>query len=284
MRLEAAAGELDGLMLTGAALVLVIVGLMLWLGGRQYAAIVSGALGAAVTVLAGATVTRMMSYSHPAVVPAAAVVGALFGVMLRKLVMFTLAAAILATLAAGVYLGHTMDSEAWNQQLDQSQQEAASGDADSISERTDLSEAQKSYIMRLWQVRDQFNASGGDTAQAQAVATLKTLWAEVRLAAATRPWTLGLWVVLGAVVGIVLGKVLGWVMMAMCCSVVGTAMIAVGMIALLLAKGTPAISAVASRGQFMLMVFGVMVVFGWLCQLLLAGKKKVAVAADDEDE
>lgn len=77
-----------------------------------------------------------------------------------------------------------------------------------------------------------------------------------------------------AVIFIVAGFFLWRFISALCCAVFGTLLVFAGMTLLLLYKGAEPISYISSRTQFFTAIFGAMIAFGTVEQLLLCQRKK----------
>ncbi len=75
-----------------------------------------------------------------------------------------------------------------------------------------------------------------------------------------------------AVVLLVTGFYLQWLTSALCCATLGTLLTFAGMILLLLYKGSVPISIICKKPLYYSVVFGVMVVFGAVVQLVLCPK------------
>jgi hypothetical protein len=94
------------------------------------------------------------------------------------------------------------------------------------------------------------------------------------------------WLIIGAcgLAALVLGLLLWHLLSALCCSILGSAMIFAGMILLLLFKGSKPISSISTNYSFYGTVFLVMTGFGTIVQLLLCsfGKKKSSKKTKDD--
>ena len=253
-------------------------GLFLWLGGMRYSSLVLTLIGAA----AGASLGLMASqwFSLQPAIPA--LIGAiglgLIALLLQQTVILVLAACICATVGGATYLSYNMTTPQQQELVGQLRNSVAAP-----SELADQDSPSGSYIRRLRELaatRDSEGASLHD----KAIARLKELLAEIELSASSNRGTLILWIVLGAGIGLILAFVLKKIVMALCCSIVGTTAVLLGVSAMLLSKQTPVLTGFASQPRLLPILFLSMVAFGWLVQLLLARPSKAAAEDSEEEE
>jgi len=93
------------------------------------------------------------------------------------------------------------------------------------------------------------------------------------------------WTVIGAVLGLGLAYVLTRIMLAICCSIVGSAATIGGILVLMLAKDVEVLSALLDKPKLIPTLFAIMIVIGCVSQLILArGAKAASETEQDEDE
>ena len=94
------------------------------------------------------------------------------------------------------------------------------------------------------------------------------------------------WAIMGAlsVVAVVVGLFFRRLTTALCCAVLGTVLIFTGMILLLLYKGSVPISGVCNKPLFFAGVFGAMIAFGTVVQLLLCPRLEKSTKRKKGDE
>ena len=72
--------------------------------------------------------------------------------------------------------------------------------------------------------------------------------------------------------------------MALCCSIVGTTSIIIGVMLLITAKGNLPFTAIQDKGNFLTILFVAMVLVGWIVQLFIGRPKKKVVKQIVEEE
>jgi len=284
LRIEDACLQFDAYTLAVPGLASVVLGLLLWLGGTRYSAIVLGLVGAALGGVGGLFVSQQFGVALGLSVAVGAAVVALLAVFFQHVVIVLMAMMIFAVVCGVGYMSYNVGGQEWQDTLDRVRQEA-------------LSQARSAAL-----------AGGGGAANAErataasegladgqgeiieerrtGVERLKGIVGELRLHAGSHRKMLVLWAVLGGVVGLVLAYVLKRVMMALCCSVVGATGIVGGLSAVLLAKGVSVVSDLQGRGRLVVVVLAGMVVFGALTQLFVvgSGKGKKSESSDEQEE
>lgn len=284
LRIEEAALGLNVVALFVPGVLIASLGLLLWLGGQRYARLAAGLLGA----LTGAWVGLLISGTTEAPTGMSVGIGAIalaaIAVLMRRVLIIALAAVIFAAALGSGYLGYAMDNESFQGSVSELRSSAAHDDLDP-PQTQGYDGAQLHYLNQLWRERQATAEDSEVSEHGRAMEKLKTTAAELRLSASENTGLLILWIVVGAIVGIVLAFLLGKLVMSLCCSVVGTTAIIMGMCMLVLAKGTPVISRLSAQPKVIGIVCIAMVLFGWIVQLLLGlGAKAKKAAADDDSE
>ncbi len=245
-----------------------LVGLVLWLGGTRYSAIIIGLLGAVVGSAGGLLVGQQFN-TNPwlAMIIGAAVLGGL-SILLKNILIIVLAVLVFSAVSGAGYLAVILD-QAIPQARAADQNEprqtvryfSGMGLAERRNYMNDISNEAQTFADRLR-------------------ALLTNTWETV----GPHGWALALAILAGAVVGILLVWFLAKLVIALAYSIVGTATIFLGAQAALLAAGVPAVSDLASRRGALPIAFLVMTVVGWLWQLFYARPKKPGRAPVKEAE
>ena len=231
------------LIIPGAAAVL--VGLFVWLGGLAFKKAIVAILGAIVGGIAG-----YIFIDHN-IIPAAAsaVVVAAVVVLIERIFIAIIAAALAAAFGFAVLAGpyiNTVQAENPANQDEISAQTTAATSVDESIERL------KAFALDV----------GEKIKKAGSLMPLQR-WAMIAVLAA---------------IFIVGGFYLRRLTPALCCSVLGTVFIFVGMILLLLYKGTAPVSRICSNPLIYAAVFAAMAAFGTVEQLLICRRPKVQPA------
>jgi hypothetical protein len=246
----------------------ILVGLVLWLGGRRYGAVIIGLLGAVVGSAGGLLVGQQFDVNPwLAMIVGAAVLGGL-SLLLKNVVIVVLAVLVFSAVSGAGYLAVILDrATPQAQAVDQNEPRptvryfSGMGFAERRTYMNDISPEDQTFADRLQ-------------------ALLTNTWE----AAGPQAWALALAVLAGAVVGILLVWFLAKIVIALAYSIVGTAALFLGVQAALLAAGVPVVSDLASRRGALPIAFLVMTVVGWLWQLFFAGPKKPEGAPAKETE
>jgi hypothetical protein len=254
--------------LVALAIGAIMVGLVLWLGGTRYSAIIIGLLGAVVGSACGLLVGQQFSVNPwLAMIVGAAVLGGL-SILLKNVLIVVLAVLVFSAVSGTGYLAVVLDRA-----VPQAKSEGRTAPGQTVRHFSgmDLAERQK-YMNDISHEAETF----ADRLQA----LLTNTWE----AMGPHGWALALAILAGAVVGILLVWFLAKIVIALAYSIVGTATIFLGAQAALLVAGVPVVSDLASRRGALPVAFLVMTVVGWVWQLLYAGPKKPETAPVKEAE
>ena len=275
LRIQEACLQLERWHLVGPGLGLIVLGLFLWLGGVRYAFLVVGLFGATLGAAAGLLVSHWFEVETAVAVAGGAAIMTILALLLKNLVIIGLAIALFAVVGGFTYLGYTLDQQESSDRIGQTE--------------TDLTDAESSAIdvealVRYESEHLRSAALGGDDTPSGGIRKLDRIREELTELASVNQKMLILCAAGGAILGLFLGYLLKKVMMAISCSIIGSTGAIVGMLMLFLAKGTPVISSLQERPKLLPSIFIVMVLFGFLVQLILAGAKKIENVTEDEDE
>ncbi len=258
LRTETLLAGLTTPVLAAIGLVALVVGLVLWLGGTRYSAVITGLLGAVVGSACGLLVAQRAGVNPwLGMVVGAAVLGGL-SILLKNVLILVLAVLVFSAVSGAGYLTVVLDRaipQAQAQNQNESRQTARYFSGMGLAERrtymNDISHEAESFADRLQ-------------------ALLANTWEAV----SPHGWTLALAILAGAVVGILLVWFLAKIVIALAYSIVGTATIFLGVQAALLAAGVAIASDLASRRGALPVAFLVMTVVGWVWQLFYGRPKK----------
>lgn len=248
--------QTSGLLAVGVGAI--VVGLVFWLGGTRHSAVIIGLLGAvvgcAVGLLAGPWLT---ANSWLSMLIGAAVLGGL-SILLRNVLILVLAVLVFSTVSGAGYLSVLLDRAV---PPTPTAAQAAPGRGSPFF--SGMAPADRlTYVQDLNKDADTF------------AERLKALLANTWEAAGPHAWALVLAVVAGAVVGILLVWLIAKIVIALAYSVVGTALIFLGVQAALAAVGILLVSEMTSRRGLLPIVFAGQTVVGCVWQLFHAGGKK----------
>lgn len=252
--------------LWGLGLGALVVGLVLWLGGTRYHAVIIGVLGAVVGAVVGLLVGHQFAASPwLSMLIGAAVLGGL-SLLLRNVLILVLAVLVFAAAGGTGYLAVLLDRAA----------PAASSQVPSRAPSSALvgQRPTRQFFggMNL-QARQQYMAGISQDARSFA-ARLKALLTDTWDAAGAHGWLVVVPIVGGALVGILLVWLIAKIVIALAYSIVGTATLFLGAQATLLAAGVPLASELESRRWLPAAVFLALVLIGWIWQLFFAGARK----------
>ena len=275
LKIEEACLQLNTATLAIPAAITILLGLFLWLGGTRYSFLVLALLGALLGAGGGLLIGPKLGAATLPSAAIGAIVLALVAGLLHKVTIVLLAMLIFALVGVTVHMGRIVGSEPG--------QETTPYSTDLIDSTT---ESLPDYAGQFADAADNAGAPGTNNdlgapdnlqptdAHSIALGKLSDAWQTIKSSAQAHRGALVIWAVAGAVVGMVLAWLLRVLIMAFCCSMVGSAAVIAGIITLLLAKGTPAISALQPHPRVIPAIFTGMLLFGWLTQLLLIGPTK----------
>ncbi len=255
-----------------AGAILLIMGLFLWLGGLKYLKLVSGMLGGAGGALLGTVVSGMFEWSPAITIGASAAIFAIGAVLLQQLLIILVAATIFAAIFGGGYLEYTLnrintedtdnypDSRYYQ---DYEYENHAREDTFHADNPFDSARQISENADRLHHASDYVGSF---------IEELQLVFSDLSPTMSDNSGYLILWCVVGGVIGLILAQLLKTIVMALCCSIVGTTSTISGIIIAIISKGTPLWTNMQGHGRFLAMVFFTMIVFGWFFQMI-TGKK-----------
>ena len=234
------------------------VGLVLWLGGTRYHALIIGVLGAVVGCAAGLLVSQQLDLIPWLSVAVGAAVLAGLSILFRNVLILVLAVLVFSAVSGAGYVSVVLDRAVPQVQ---SKIQAEQTRAFQYFSGMDLDARQK-YMSDISQHAQTF------------AERLTALLANTWQALGPRAWVIVLPIVAGAIVGILLVWLIAKIVIALAYSIVGTATILGGAQAALLAVGVPVVSGLESRRWLPAVIFATMTVIGWVWQLFCTGARK----------
>jgi len=265
LRIQEACLQLDAVQLIVPAVVSIILGLFLWLGGARYAGFLIGLLGAVVGAGCGLFLSQWLKLSLPVAMVIGAALAAIIAVLFQQTVILILAVLIFAAVCGSGYVSYAYSNGSWREKLQQMRDQG--GQAERPAEEENDAAFKLERLAQLREPKDEpatnFSAAGG-------IQKLKEIFQDVRTAAGANRGVLIMCILLGGGVGLAIAYLLKIIIMALCCSIVGTAGVIGGMIALFFAKGVEVFSVLENRNTLIPIIFLGMILFGCLVQSLLA--------------
>jgi hypothetical protein len=257
----------------------IVVGLVLWLGGRRHSAVVAGLFGALVGSAGGLLVGQQFDL-HPwlSMFVGAAVVAGL-AILLRNVLIVVLAVLVFSAVSGAGYVTVILDRAV---PPARSETQDVPGQAFS-----DTRIEQEPMVQRFSGMdrADRLSYLDEITQEAQTFADrFKALLGNTWEAMSPHSWGILLAVVAGAVVGILLVWLIAKIVIALAYSIVGTAALFLGVQAALLAAGVLVVSDIEPRRWLLPIAFLVVVVVGWVWQLFYGGPTKPARESPKEAE
>ncbi len=266
LRTETLLAGLSTPVLAALGLGALVVGLVLWLGGTRYSAVIIGLLGAVVGSACGLLVGQQLNVNPwLGMIAGAAALGGL-SILLKNVLIVVLAVLVFSAVSGAGYLAVILDR--------------AIPQAQAADQNAPRQTVRHFSGMGLTERRDYMNDI---SKEAETFADrLQALLTDTGEALSPHGWALALAMLAGAVVGILLVWFIAKIVIALAYSIVGTATIFFGVQAALLAAGVAIVSDLASRRGALPIAFLIMTVIGWVWQLFHAGPKKPGAAPAKE--
>ncbi|MBI9016234.1 MAG: hypothetical protein JEZ07_03125 [Phycisphaerae bacterium] len=256
----------------------IVIGLFLWLGGTRYSWLVAGIVGSAIGLGAGLLICAGFDTQTLPTILISIAVGAGIAILLQNVIIITLAVAIFAVSGGTAYLGYLLNNP--DEQAETTQQQ----DFKPIEELTEKAEETVKNGLIVEKI-EEFNEKGG---MKGLLLRVKEVGMEITNKASKDKGLLALFTAIGAVLGLIIAlMVLKWIVLALCCSIVGSAVLILGTIMALMFKGATPITSMINDPKLLPSIFFFMVAFGWTVQMLLAGplrQKESAKKVKNEDE
>lgn len=250
---ERTSGRINPIILIAPGIVAVIAGLIVWLGGLGFRKVLSAILGAVIGWVVGFFVIGKSMIAASIMAVAAAITAT----VLNRMIIIILAVSLAVTLGfvvaslGGPYLGVT-------EQAGPAFTNPVSSEGPTLNV-TDSIKAIKAYII-----------GAGDQVQQACIQMSWVGWAII-----------GVTIIIAIVALVYLWNLTS----ALCSAVLGTLLIFAGMVLLLLYKGAIPVTVIDQKAPFFAAVFGAMIAFGTVEQLVLCpwfeGRRKKRKEAQD---
>ena len=238
--------------LPGIGAVALVIGLIFWLGGTRYSTAITGLLGAIVGATGGLVVAQHFGTHLWLSLLVGAIIVAILAIVLKKALVIVLAVLIIATVSGAGYVSVVLDRMAPPPASDTATQQT-------LVHQPFLQmgfDARQNYVNEI--------SNDSQTFPDRLKAMLADTWA------ATEPyrWTALIAIIVGAVVALVLVWFLAKLVITLAYSIVGVAAIFLSLQAALLAVSIRAASGLYPHPWLLPILFLVMIVLGWVWQLV----------------
>ncbi len=254
LRTETLLIGLQATVLLGIGAIALVIGLVFWLAGTRYSTIIMALLGAVIGAAAGLVVGGRLNVQPLLGVLIGAVVVAVLAILLKKILVLVVAVLILSAVSGAGYVSVLLDY-------------SSPPPAETTTTTQQIGvyqpflrmapEARQDYVRRISNQSPTF----GDRLKA----LFDDTWAAIKPHAVMALIA----VVAGAVVAGVLVWLIAKVVIPLAYSIVGVGALFVGVQAALLAVGIHAVSSLDLRPWLLHVIFLVLVVIGWVCQLFI---------------
>lgn len=287
LRFETLFSTLSIPVLLGTGAGLLVVGLILWLFGQRYSAVIIGLLGAAIGTVCGMLVGQWFEFHLFWSMGIGALVLTILSILLRNTIILALAVLIFAMISGAGYVSTQLDTMIQaSSDRDPNAPSIYSSDLQSPSTARSFTnmlnpEDRQAYFEKLSPTDQSFSE--------KMRAMLKDTWQVI---------SPNLWKVIGislggAAVGILLIWLVKKIVVALAYSVVGSTTLLFGIQILLLGLGIRVVSKLPQNPWLLPSVFAGLVIAGWIGQAVIAkpakstGKAKAAAqdsAGEEEDD
>jgi hypothetical protein len=264
VRVETLLSPLSVFILLGVGALLLVVGLVLWLGGSRYSTVIIGLLGAVVGSVAGLLVSQWLDLHLWLCMVAGAAILATASVLLRNALILALAVVVIAAVSGAGYLAVLLDRVA------PAQKEVETRTASGFMVQSFTNMDRQTRLNYLDQLATADKPAAQQTFRDRVRAVLDNTWQAVE----PHAWKVGLAVLAGGAVAIFLVWLVKKALIALAYSVVGAATILLGLQTVLLGVGFAAVSSIGPRPWALPGTFLGMTVVGWLWQLFLTRPKE----------
>lgn len=257
------------LLITG--IIATLVGLFLWLGGNYYSGFIVGFLGAAIGSLGGLIVSRLIGVAYVWGALIGAGVLCLLAMYLKNIVIIILAVLIFAVSSGTGYLSY-----AWNKAtvIGENAQERlkviTSIDESPITPVESRVATEPGISDGFWGRKIDIDAT---EKTGSFLGKFKVIISDAWAAASSNRWALVFWALAGGIAGLLLVWFVKKIVMALCCSIVGSTVTIAGIQTLLMVKGIAMMQSLQGRPKVLPAIFMGMVLLGWMTQVFLVTHK-----------
>jgi len=255
IRIETLCIEAQPMTLLGIGAITTVIGLLLWLAGMYFSSIVIGILGAVVGSFCGLLVSQWFDLNSLLSMCIGAAVICVAAVLFRNIIIIALAIIIFALAVGTAYSSMILASPA--------QQQDAQPDTALVSSFSHMEPNMRlSYVNQISEKDDNYFEK------------LKALLSDALGIMSPHKWKLLLSILLGAIGGLVLIWLVKRLVLAICCSIVGSLLVLVGIESFLMTINLQICSAFKAQRFALTVIYFSMVVIGTIVQLILTRSPK----------
>lgn len=282
LRFETLFSTLSTLVLLGAGVGLLVVGVLLWLFGQRFGAVIIGLLGAAVGSMTGLILGQWLEFHLFLSMGIGALVLTVASILLRNTIILALTVAIFAMISGAGYISTQLDTLVQTSQADPNAPSiygpALPSQSPTQSFTNMLNPAERlAYFENLTSPEEGFSE--------KMRVLLNDTWEMI----SPQLWKVIGITIAGAAVGILLIWLVKKIVILLAYSVVGSTTLLFGVQILLLGLGIRIVSKLPPNPWLLPSVFGGLVLVGWISQALVAkpaknpAKAKAKAAASSND-
>jgi hypothetical protein len=267
LRLETLFSTLSTLVLLGTGAGLLIVGVLLWLFGQRFGAVIIGLLGAAVGSMTGLILGQWLEFHLFLSMGIGALVLTVASILLRNTIILALTVAIFAMISGAGYISTQLDTLVQTSQADPNAPSiygpALPSQSPTQSFTNMLNPAERlAYFENLTSPEEGFSE--------KMRVLLNDTWEMI----SPQLWKVIGITIAGAAVGILLIWLVKKIVILLAYSVVGSTTLLFGVQILLLGLGIRIVSKLPPNPWLLPSVFGGLVLVGWISQALVAKPAK----------
>ncbi len=244
------------LTLLGVGAVTTIVGLMLWLVGTYFSSVIIGILGAAVGSFCGLLVSQWLNVDSLLSMIIGAVVLCIAAVLFRNIIIIVLALIVFALVGGTTYSSIVLGNPP-------EQQPNARVDTYPASSFSHMdSTTRLSYVNKI------------STEQDSSTEKLKALLKDTISTMSPHKWKLLISILLGGAGGLLVAWLVKKFVVALCCSIIGSLLVLLGIESLVMAAGFQMCNAFKGHRLILTLIYCAMVIIGAIVQLIIYKSQK----------
>ncbi|MBN1972409.1 MAG: hypothetical protein JW787_02125 [Sedimentisphaerales bacterium] len=256
IRIETICMDANLLTLLGVGAGTTIVGLLLWLVGTYFSSAIIGILGAAVGSFCGLMVSQWLNADSLLSMIIGAVVLCIAAVLFRNIIIIVLALIVFALVGGTTYSSIVLGNPP-------AQQPNAQLDTYPVNSFSHMDSTMRlSYIDKISTEQDSFPEK------------LKALLKDTMAAMSPHKWKLIISILLGGVGGLLAAWLVKKFVAALCCSIIGSLLVLVGVESLVMAAGFQMCNAFQGHRLILTVIYCAMVIIGAFVQLIIYRSQK----------
>ncbi len=263
---------ITGLLATG-------IGLFLWLGGARYVWFVVGLLGASIGAALGCLVSGWFNVDMIISISAGSIICSMVSIFMQNIIIILIAIVIFSMVFGSGYLGYSVNNQSLGERIDQRIT------LDKLKNTTEkIDKIASDNDNRIEKITESIKINETNEGKlGRFIEKIKKTFNDFIPEITPRRGKLAIICIAGAIAGLILAQLLKIIIMALCCSIVGTTTVIGGVLLLVMAEGTEAISVISNRPKFFPSLFIIMTIFGWLVQIIITRPQTKKSNSDDED-